>query len=316
MNAIDPPTHQDLPALVQSVIWYHTIDLGNGLVTPGIYDHRPYLRCYRLPEQLYGKRVLDVGAASGFFSFELERRGAQVTATDLPTWLDHDFAPNYQFDLTPEEAQSYLHQPFEIAKTALGSQVQRQFINIYDITPKTTGMFDLVFCGSVLIHLTDPLKALWNIASVTQEKAIIATVISEIETDHPTATLLGHYRGDAWWAPTRRCLELMAVAAGFVGVEWIGEFTIDYRNGERGPYHGVIHAYKTTTGWGPGVRHRDDILRQPIPPTLAQPGATTPNEELTNLQAEIGRLRTLVHGYEQGRFMRLMRWLHRLRRNR
>jgi hypothetical protein len=39
--------------------------------------------------------VLDIGAASGFFSFEMERRGGLVIATDLPSMPDHDFGPVY-----------------------------------------------------------------------------------------------------------------------------------------------------------------------------------------------------------------------------
>ena len=145
---------QDIAALISSLPWYHTIDLGNGIVTPGHYDHRPYLHNYGLPDDLSGKSAIDIGAASGFFSFELERRGAHVTATELPGWMDHDFGPTYQLDQTPEQAQIYLQQPFEVARRALGSHVARKHINIYDISPETVGMFDIAFCGSVLIHLT------------------------------------------------------------------------------------------------------------------------------------------------------------------
>ena len=105
-----------LVSVVQALEWYHTIDLGNGIVTPGHYDHRPYLCHYRLPDNLHGKRVIDIGTASGFFAFEFERRGASVLATDLPEWFDHDFGPSYQADKTVETGNVYLHQPFEVAR--------------------------------------------------------------------------------------------------------------------------------------------------------------------------------------------------------
>lgn len=60
-------TNQELNKMVESLEWYHTIDLGNGIITKGHYDHRPYLHYYRIPEDLSGKTVLDIGAASGFF---------------------------------------------------------------------------------------------------------------------------------------------------------------------------------------------------------------------------------------------------------
>jgi tRNA (mo5U34)-methyltransferase len=259
---------QDLAELIKSIEWYHTIDLGNGLVTPGFFDHRPYLPYYKIPDDLTGKTVLDIGAASGFFSFEFEKRGAQVTATDLPDWFDHDFGPVYEADKTNEGGGAYLHEPFELARKALGSKVNRKLINIYDISPDTVGLFDMVFCGSVLLHLTDPIKALWNISSVTKDKAIIATVITPEQAHRPFAQFIGYKRGDVWWIPTRTTLELMAISAGFIGIEWISDFILLPRNSTLGHYHGVLHAYKTTQNWTPNTQHRDQViakLDQPLP---------------------------------------------------
>jgi len=302
---------QDEISLISSLSWYHTIDLGNNVITPGHYDHRPYLHFYGLPEKLSGKSVIDIGAASGFFSFEFERRGARVTATDLPKWFDHDFGPNYQPDQTPEAAHAYLHQPFDVAKRILGSNVVKKYINIYDISPETVGEFDIAFCGTVLLHLTDPIKALWNIASVTKEKAIIATFITPDYSDLSLATMIGYTRGDSWWIPTRACLELMAVCAGFIGIEWVSEFRLDYRDGSPGPYHGVLHAYKTTEGWGPRTVHRDALIAQ-------QPQAMKKHrrlmDELAAREKEIEQLKAVINGYESGRFIRFMHWLHKHRR--
>ena len=74
-------------ARMEKIAWYHTIDLGDGLVTPGI-DPTPHkLRQIKLPASFAGKTVLDVGAWDGFFSFEAERRGAsRVLAVDYVAW--------------------------------------------------------------------------------------------------------------------------------------------------------------------------------------------------------------------------------------
>lgn len=67
--------------------WYHRIDLGDGVETPGHFRMSDYLGAYHLPERLDGMRVLDVGASTGFFAYEFERRGAaEVVAIELPTW--------------------------------------------------------------------------------------------------------------------------------------------------------------------------------------------------------------------------------------
>lgn len=300
----------DIQQQLNTVPWYHTIDLGNGITTPGAYDHRPYLDQYGIPSDLTGKRVLDIGAASGFFSFEMERYGAEVTAVDLPRWYDHDFGPNYQPDQKTEDAEVYLREPFEIAHRILGSKVQKKFMNIYDLSPSSVGEYDLTFCGSLLIHLTDPVKALWNIASVTRQKAIIATPILQDDADRPLALMVGHHRGDGWWIPTRSCLELMAVAAGFTGIEWYSEFRLDFRDGSPGPYHGVLHAYKTPSGWTEKTKASDDLKYRPIPPS-ADTLLSAKQQEITHLQNKLTELETLVHGYENGRFMRSMRWLRR-----
>lgn len=301
-----------LAAKVAAVSWYHTVDLGNGLVTPGQYDHRPYLDRYGLPESLEGKTALDLGTASGYFAFELERRGARVTATDLPAWYDHDFGPKYEIDQSSEELKSYLTEPFEIARAARGSQVDKKFINIYDVSPQTVGEHDFVFCGSLLIHLSDPIRALWNVASVTRGKAIIATVIKPDEMERPIAELVGYRNADSWWEPSRRCLELMTAAAGFAGIEWFDDFRLDYSDGTPGPYHGIIHAYKTTAGWTPGTRSSQEIIEEQKQQTAAgQEQAQAERRRLAELHEEVGRLRDEVDGLRRRKAIRLMDKLRR-----
>ena len=287
---------QAIQRTVESLSWYHTIDLGQGLVTPGFYDHRPYLGCYGLPKDLGHRTTLDIGAASGFFAFEMEKRGAEVTATDLPTWMAHDFGPRYQPDMNPEQADQYLHDPFSFAHKTLGSRVKQQFINIYDIGPQTTGSFDLVFCGSVLLHLTDPIRALWHIQSVTKEVAIIATAIHPLKSSEPLALLIGQDRGDVWWLPNRAAFEAMVKSAGFKGWEWFSEFRLDYRNGQPGPYHAVIRAWNTSEK--PRLLDStDQPAKEFIEPIVVE-------------DPEMQHLRNLVNIYEKMKFVRFVRWLY------
>ena len=68
---------------VEAIYWFHSIDLGNGMVTPGaksVETQQLQLEALNLPD-LSGKRVLDIGAWDGFFSFEAERRGAAHVTT-------------------------------------------------------------------------------------------------------------------------------------------------------------------------------------------------------------------------------------------
>jgi SAM-dependent methyltransferase len=79
-------------------IWYHTINLGNGLLTPGVYDYRETLSAFHFPEDMHGMRVLDIGSATGFFAFEFERRGAEVTSVELPSLKQLDRFPGQSTD--------------------------------------------------------------------------------------------------------------------------------------------------------------------------------------------------------------------------
>jgi hypothetical protein len=52
-------------------------------VTEGLFDLRPYVERYGLPERMDGMRALEAGTWDGFWAFEMERRGAEVVALDL-----------------------------------------------------------------------------------------------------------------------------------------------------------------------------------------------------------------------------------------
>src|SRR5436853_5052530 len=104
---MSPPraSSQDLPtkpddARLQG--WYHTIELGNGLVSKGAYDLRSVVDCYGIPKSLRGKEVLDVATGDGFFAFEMERREAdRVVAIDVARVGDCDWTPRMRSLLGP-----------------------------------------------------------------------------------------------------------------------------------------------------------------------------------------------------------------------
>lgn len=150
-----------------ATLWYHSIDL-DGTVTPGWFDLRPMVD--RLPwPDVVGKRCLDVGTYDGFLAFELEARGAaEVVATDIADHEDWDWPPR-QRALGPGQLAELAGEKgrgFAIASEALGSQVRREWISIYDLSPERVGTFDVVVCGCLLLHLRDPFRALDALRSV------------------------------------------------------------------------------------------------------------------------------------------------------
>lgn len=58
---------RDLLQAVNGRSWWHRIDLGSGIVTPGADDSEYKLTWLDFPEDLSGKSVIDIGAWDGFF---------------------------------------------------------------------------------------------------------------------------------------------------------------------------------------------------------------------------------------------------------
>ncbi len=238
--------HEALKRDVAALEWYHTIDLGGGIVTPGVFDLRPLVPKFGIPERLDGKTVLDVGPGNGFFAFELESRGADVTTVELPTWDAHDASPALQAFYASEEGKGAalnIHDALALAARAKGSRVKRQFVNIYDFDPAVHGRYDVVFCAAVLLHLTDPLRALYRIFSATTEMALISTAIHDEASAEPRAAFRGTATGHTFWVPNRACLMQWVRAAGFTRVEWIGTFDITARDRQFHDTHGALRAF-------------------------------------------------------------------------
>ncbi|HEV2771726.1 MAG TPA: class I SAM-dependent methyltransferase [Thermoleophilaceae bacterium] len=212
--------------------WYHTIELGDGLVSRGIYDHRPIVDCYGLPKSLRGKTALDVGTWDGFWAFELERRGAdRVVAVDIPSFEDFDWLPWIRESLGALRAT---RPHFDLAHAMRRSRVEHQSCSVYDLSPEQVGTFDVVFCGSLLLHLQNPLRALVNIRSVTNELAIIETLLDpELDPYDRPWLAFGHREVEArlgeaavYWKFSTRALREMMEYAGFSSTQPLAPFSL------------------------------------------------------------------------------------------
>ncbi len=199
--------------------WYHTIDLGRGVVTRGMFDHRPVLGRYLIPTDLTGARCLDVGTMDGFWAFEMERRGAsEVIALDLedPERLDW---PASLRDKTVKTLDVEKGVRFEIARRALSSTVQRELRSVYELGADL-GTFDFVFCGDLLVHLKDPVTAVEKIRVVTRGSATICNPIMRVRLGRRRALAeLDGIDNFQWWLPSEAALARLVLAAGFARVE-------------------------------------------------------------------------------------------------
>ena len=202
--------------------WYHTMELAPGVETPGWFDLRPIVDRMPWPD-VRGKRCLDVGPYDGFLAFELERRGAaEVVAADIGSVYDWDWPPDMRArsgDLAAITGFERTGRGFEIAKAVLGSNVERVEISAYELSPERVGEFEVVVCGSLMLHLRDPLRALEAIRSVCRGSFLSAETIRAgltlVHRRAPVVRLSGVGELCQWWLPNAAGHRQMLVASGF-----------------------------------------------------------------------------------------------------
>jgi SAM-dependent methyltransferase len=176
-----------------------------------------------VPESLLGLRALDIGAHDGPFTFELERRGAQVTALDIQD-------PNITVFNAVKEIKS------STAKHVRGS--------VYEGSPEELGVYDVVLFAGVYYHLKNPVLALQRIRKLLNDGGVLF-IEGASATDYLAQQLSNDFglpeprvrdildrlplsyfdfedriypSGHNWWFPTTRCLEMILLDSGFRNV--------------------------------------------------------------------------------------------------
>jgi tRNA (mo5U34)-methyltransferase len=230
----------DLAHRVGAISWYHSIDLGDGIVTPGNPVNEAMVR--RGLPNVTGRSVLDVGAWDGFYSFLAERRGAsRVVALDhyawcvdfgarLEYWRQCEAAgelPDHRRDLTDFYQPDAMpgRRGFDLAHEVLASRVEPVVGDFMHLGPYELGRFDVVLFLGVLYHVREPLTALERIRALTGDVAVIETEAvcgrrvrnARLMEFHPGGELGGDHTN--WFVPTESALHALCRAAGFRRVE-------------------------------------------------------------------------------------------------
>lgn len=196
---------QDLEKM-NSIKWWHKIELEAGLFTPGICNHGNgdyFTNRFGIPQDLTRKTILDLGTWDGLFAFEAEKRGAKVIASDLYNPTDG----------------------FNFAKKYMNSDVKYKKINVNE---KFKLKVDIIFCFGILYHLEDMFTCLRNIHNNINEYCLIETAMipdySILNNENQSIfKFLPEYGGDKTnrWYMNYVGLETLLLYIGFSKVEKI-----------------------------------------------------------------------------------------------
>ncbi|MGI0088391.1 MAG: class I SAM-dependent methyltransferase [Nitrosotalea sp.] len=218
---------EELASEVEKIKWFHTIDLGDGVVTKGADNSPEKLKTIKIGEHVKGKTVLDIGAWDGFFSFEAERLGAsRVVAIDPFMWNGNQWGSKNGFTL---------------ARQILGSKVQD--IDLKDISEvDTLGSFDIVLFLGVFYHLKDPLIVLEKVAKVTGEMLILETELDLRNNDFPMMSFNFDRQvyddHTNYWFPNQKLVESLLKTVGFKEVRMVHKSDVFWRVGRSCLNHG------------------------------------------------------------------------------
>lgn len=176
---------------------YHMLEFSDGSRINGDYDMRQYLHFYDIPDDLSGKKALDIGTAGGFFALDMARRGASVTAIDIWDWDPvQEIGQENGYDITYYQKSVY--------------ELDAEF-----------GQFDIVVCGSLILHLPNPFGVIEAVSSVCRGRAIVATSCpADSATEvRPICEFVGQRADDgpywSYWTIGAEALRRMFLAAGF-----------------------------------------------------------------------------------------------------
>jgi len=173
------------------------------------------------PRQLQGGRCLDIATCDGFWAFEMERHGAaEVIAIDVANPNDVDLTWEGRRGVVSSDGAvvgTRAGRRFTFAREALGSHVERRPCSVYDLDPELHGRFDVVFCGTLLIHLRDPIRALERMREVCAGELILVECLDARLDLWPWRRPAGHFAPmpGQWWRLNTSGLQAALSAAGF-----------------------------------------------------------------------------------------------------
>jgi tRNA (mo5U34)-methyltransferase len=163
-------SREEAERLVAATRWFHTVELFDGLVTPGLsaapMSPKRYMDDLGFGPDLKGLKILDIGTYDGPMAFELAQRGADVTAVDIRS---------------PDKTG------FNTLKKVSGIDIPHVQIDVGQLHRRFGAEFDHILYLGVFYHLKDPIGAFESIAGIIKPGGVL----------HAEGESVGRYFEDA-----------------------------------------------------------------------------------------------------------------------
>jgi len=189
-------TEEAARIVAQVKSWHHKFEIFPGVVTPGAYDPQFLWDLLRLPTRLDSMRALDIGACDGYFTKRLAAAGADVIAIDMRNK-----------DLSG----------FGAMERCAGRTFDYRQVNLYELDPRSLGMFDIILLLGVLYHLPDMMRGFDIVRRLSRGRVFIESHVEGFGIEAPLARYLpGKALGGVsnHWAPNVACVAEMTKEAG------------------------------------------------------------------------------------------------------
>ena len=205
--------------------FYHTMEVpGHGLMT-GPADLRGAVDDYLGKVAFAGQRVLEIGPASGFLTFEMEKRGADVVSVEVTAEHGWDFVPypvkNFEEEFGPRAKQmERLKNSYWFSHAAHQSKAKVYYGDVYNL-PAALGQFDIAVMGSVLIHCRDPLRIVEQCGKMA--RLLIITDLFHPDLEGTAVCRLAptpqNFLRDTWWQFSTQFFTQFLAVMGFTTAE-------------------------------------------------------------------------------------------------
>jgi len=211
---------------VADCYFYHTMELpGHGVIEGRDWDLRGGVDEYLGKVDFAGQRVLEIGPASGFLTFEMEKRGADVVSVEVTDEHGWDFVPYPDARLEEVWAprrivMQQLKNSYWFSHAAVQSKAKVYYGDAYNL-PAALGEFDIAVMGAVLLHCRDPLRMVEQCGKRARTLIIVDKFHQDLE-GAPVCRLTPtpqNFRWDTWWHFSTQFFTQFLAVMGFTATE-------------------------------------------------------------------------------------------------